>query len=190
MIWKFLKQNALFPKSLNWVQHWVTTLKTWSCSLTIHHVQLIPVSRVERLFLKYSVLFILGSRVGLRRGHRLCFLPVALPDPYWSLWPAVSIVYSGGIVSDVSPFSAALFHEWQMVATVSEWRSPTRYPLPVTLHPLPVGIFSRSQPFQAKFWVNWNNWSAKSTVRVFSLATENEKALSSKLSENWCTKKG
>ena len=24
MIWKFLKQNVLFPKSLNWVQHWVS----------------------------------------------------------------------------------------------------------------------------------------------------------------------
>ena len=23
MIWKFLKQNVLFPKGLNWVQHWV-----------------------------------------------------------------------------------------------------------------------------------------------------------------------
>ena len=26
MIWKFLKQNVLFPKGLNWVQHWVSRL--------------------------------------------------------------------------------------------------------------------------------------------------------------------
>ena len=24
MIWKFLKQNVLFPKGMNWVQHWVS----------------------------------------------------------------------------------------------------------------------------------------------------------------------
>ena len=26
MIWKFLKQNVLFPKGLNWVQHWVSRI--------------------------------------------------------------------------------------------------------------------------------------------------------------------
>ena len=26
MIWKFLKQNFLFPKGLNWVQHWVSRI--------------------------------------------------------------------------------------------------------------------------------------------------------------------
>ena len=26
MIWKFLKQNVLFPRGLNWVQHWVSRI--------------------------------------------------------------------------------------------------------------------------------------------------------------------
>ena len=26
MIWKFLKQNILFPKGMNWVQHWVSQI--------------------------------------------------------------------------------------------------------------------------------------------------------------------
>ena len=26
MIWKFLKQNVLFPKGMNWVQHWVSRI--------------------------------------------------------------------------------------------------------------------------------------------------------------------
>ena len=29
MIWKFLKQNVLFPKGLNWVQHWVSRIGLW-----------------------------------------------------------------------------------------------------------------------------------------------------------------
>ena len=30
MIWKFLKQNVLFPKGLNWVQHWVSRIGLWA----------------------------------------------------------------------------------------------------------------------------------------------------------------
>ena len=30
MIWKFLKQNVLFPKGLNWVQHWVSRIGLWT----------------------------------------------------------------------------------------------------------------------------------------------------------------
>ena len=29
MIWKFLKQNDLFLKGLNWVQHWVSRIGLW-----------------------------------------------------------------------------------------------------------------------------------------------------------------
>ena len=32
MLWKFLKQKGLFPKGLNWVQHWVSWIG--QCSLT------------------------------------------------------------------------------------------------------------------------------------------------------------
>ena len=32
MIWKFLKQNVLFPKGLNWVQHCVSRIGLFSSS--------------------------------------------------------------------------------------------------------------------------------------------------------------
>ena len=40
MIWKFLKQNVLFPKGLNWVQHWVRRLGLfyhWPRSYNVWH---------------------------------------------------------------------------------------------------------------------------------------------------------
>ena len=38
-VWKFLKQKVLFPKGLNWVQHWVSRiglLKFYKCNLRVH----------------------------------------------------------------------------------------------------------------------------------------------------------
>ena len=31
MIWKYLEQNVLIPKDLNWVQHWVSRFGLFSC---------------------------------------------------------------------------------------------------------------------------------------------------------------
>ena len=36
MIWKFLKQNVLFPKGLNWVQHWVSRIGLWTLNCSIY----------------------------------------------------------------------------------------------------------------------------------------------------------
>ena len=35
MIWKFLKQNLLFPKGLNWVQRWVSWLGLFSTPVKV-----------------------------------------------------------------------------------------------------------------------------------------------------------
>ena len=35
MIWKFLKQNVLFPKGLNKVQHWVSRLGLFRCQSSL-----------------------------------------------------------------------------------------------------------------------------------------------------------
>ena len=36
MIWKFLKQNVLTPKGLNWVQHWVSRIGLSTALLILH----------------------------------------------------------------------------------------------------------------------------------------------------------
>ena len=36
MIWKYLEQNILFPKSLNWIQHWVSWFDYFDAKLGLN----------------------------------------------------------------------------------------------------------------------------------------------------------
>ena len=50
MMWKFLKQNVLFPNGLNWVQHWVSRIGLFSAAAANATFEIITAENLYALF--------------------------------------------------------------------------------------------------------------------------------------------